>query len=906
MKNFLHNAVALFFLCLFVTEGSSQNLVLNSDFETINTGCALSGYGSMTNWYLVDTCSSPDRFSTCFLFQALMGAPANGQGNQSPHSGTAYAGFISYDQSSGSTSYREYAGGTLSTPLTAGQTYCFSFYISLADNSPIAVNRLGVYFSNTQVFNNLHANDCIGTSTTLPYTPQLQWPSTISDKTNWVLVKWDYVATGGERYFVIGNFYNNANTTTTSAGGGTQPFSYYYIDDVSMVPGPCNTQAMSASASATNPNCANQCTGTATANASNSSGTVSYLWSNNATTQSISGLCAGSYTVTVTDASGTATASVSITTPSAPTLTPTANPTTCGASNGSASVSVSGGIATSYSWSNGSTSSTASGLSAGTYTVTVTMLGGCTFTSSATVTSSSGITLGTSTTGAGCTSNGSATVNVGSGTGPFSYLWSNGNNTQTAANLAAGTYTVTVTGSNSCSATASATVTSTGTGLVITPSSTSATCGSNNGSASVSVSGGTATGYTWSNNTTSATASNLAAGTYTVTVTGSGGCSATASVVVSATGAPTVTTSSTDAVCGTPNGSATVNVTSGTATAYAWSNGATTATASNLAEGTYTITVTGAGGCTVTASATVNAANSIVINALSTNTSCGNNNGTASVTVTSGTASSYQWSNNATTPTLNNLAAGTYTVTVTDAGGCTATASILVGGSGVNNVSITSDKNIMCSGDSAQVCAPAGYTAYQWNTGATTQCVYTKLAGNYYVTVTDAGSCTATSNHLAINVHPLPPVSISVNGDSLLAYNSVSYQWYLNGAPITGATEALYIATQTGNYTVVVTDVNGCTAQSLPVTITITGISSPEKEIFSIYPNPSNNGNWTLDVDNSWLNGECEVFDAEGRLVFKYDIKSAKSEFNLTVAKGVYVMRLVSGNRIVTQKLIKI
>ena len=585
------------------------------------------------------------------------------------------------------------------------------------------------------------------------------------------------------------------------------------------------------------------------------------------------------------------------------TASTTHNNTTCGANNGSATAIPAGGTPTAYAWSNSGTTSTITNVAAGTYTVTITA-GGCSATASAVVGSSTAITASASSTSAGCTSTGTATATISGGTAT-GYAWSSGGTTATISNLAAGTYTVTVTGTGGCTATATTTVGSTG-GITLTTLTTNATCGNGNGSATVTVTAGSATGYNWSSGATTTTATNLGAGTYTVTVTGAGGCSATASAVVVSSGAPTVTTSSTGASCNTSNGSATVTVTTGTATGYNWSSGATTATASNLAAGTYTVTVTGTGGCTVTASATVNSATGIVISATSTNTSCGNTNGTATVSVTQGNATGYIWSTGATTSSITNVAAGTYTVTVNDAGGCSATASVVIGGSGGANVVITSDKTIMCSTDSAQICAPTGYASYLWNTGATTTCITTKLAGNYYVTVTDNGNCTATSNHLGIGVHPQPPVSISVNGDTLLAYNSLTYQWFLNGAAIQGANTPLWIATQTGSYTVLISDANGCTALSLPVVITVTGIKDLVRETMSVYPNPNNDGNFNLSVSSGWLGATCQVFDAEGRLVYQSEIKDHNSEIGLNVATGVYMLRVTAGSKTVTQKLIKL
>jgi hypothetical protein len=645
-----------------------------------------------------------------------------------------------------------------------------------------------------------------------------------------------------------------------------------------------------------------------TLTASSTTGNATYAWSGGGTSATKSVSAIGTYTVTVTDPGNgcTSTASTTVTS-TGNTLSISATPTnaTCGNSNGSAIANITSGTATGYVWSSGATTATASNLASGTYTVTVTGNGGCTATATTTVASTGGITATASSTNTTCGSNnGTATANISSGTAT-SYLWSNGATTANASNLAAGTYTVTITGNVGCTATATATVASTG-GITATASSTNTTCGSNNGTATATITSGTATGYLWSNGATTATASNLAAGTYMVTVTGNGGCTATATTAITSTGGITATASSTNTTCGSNNGTATANITSGTATGYVWSNGSTTATASNLAAGTYTVTVTGNGGCTTTATTTVASTGGITATASSTNTTCGSNNGTATANITSGTATGYVWSSGATTATASNLAAGTYTVTVTGNGGCTATVSVTINPSGNTPVTVTSNQTTICVGDSAQVCAPTGYASYLWNTGATSTCITTKLAGNYYVTVTDGGNCTATSNHLAVNVHPQPPVSISVNGDTLFAYNSVSYQWYFNGAIIQGATSPLFIANQPGLYTVLVTDANGCAALSLPVDIRVTGIGAIAKEEIKIYPNPLQNGNWNFECAEGLLGSTMEIFDNNGRLVYKTEVKLLKTEIALSVAKGIYIMKLTSGQKNLTVKLEKL
>ncbi len=189
-----------------------------------------------------------------------------------------------------------------------------------------------------------------------------------------------------------------------------------------------------------------------------------YSWSNGATTEDISGLSAGTYTVTVTDFNGcTTTASATVTEPDPLTATAVATPETCNEDDdGSIDLSVSGGTTPyGYSWSNGATTEDISGLSAGTYTVTVTDFNGCTTTASATVTEPDPLTANAVATPETCNEDddGSIDLSVSGGTTPYGYSWSNGATTEDISGLSAGTYTVTVTDFNGCTTTASATVT---------------------------------------------------------------------------------------------------------------------------------------------------------------------------------------------------------------------------------------------------------------------------------------------------------------------------------------------------------------------------------------------------------------------------------------------------------------
>jgi PKD repeat protein len=470
-----------------------------------------------------------------------------------------------------------------------------------------------------------------------------------------------------------------------------------------------------------------------------------YHWSNSATTSSISNVASGNYTVTVTDNGCSATASVSVTASTSVTLTPASTATTCNNSNGSASITVTNPVSPVYHWSNSATTSSITNVASGTYTVTVTN-NGCSATSSISVAASTGVSLTPASTATTCNnSNGAASITVANPLSP-TYHWSNNATTSSISNVVSGTYTVTVNNSG-CSATASISVAASA-GVSMTPASTATTCGNTNGSASITVANPVSPTYHWSNSSTTASISNVASGTYTVTVNNNG-CSATSSISVGASTAVAITTSSVPTACGNnTSGSATVSVANPVNPVYHWSNAGTTATISNVASATYTVTVTD-NGCSATASVSVGASTGVSLSGSSVATTCGGTNGSATVTVGNPVNPVYHWSNNSTTATISNVAAGSYTVTVTD-NGCSATASVSVttGTSGLTvTPSITAAACFGGANGGASVTVSGGtpgYT-YSWSQGlSTTNTISNVSAGAYIVTVSDAGGCSHT------------------------------------------------------------------------------------------------------------------------------------------------------------------
>ena len=348
---------------------------------------------------------------------------------------------------------------------------------------------------------------------------------------------------------------------------------------------------------------------------------------------------------------------------------------------------------------------------------------------------------------------GSATVIPEGGTAPYSYLWLTGATTQTINNLGGGTYEVTVTDDSGQTAVGAVTINDPAAmNLNITP--VDASCGSCNGQAIWNVGGGQPPyAFAWSGGTPDLT--NICPGTYTITITDSNGCSVSEAFSIASASDLTVDLVSVeDATCGEANGNILLATSGGTgAITFAWIGGASTGPALNsLAAGTYSITATDAAGCTDIIAVTVGSTSAIEVLANEvTNTSCGDDNGVIMISAAGGAGNyTYAWTNNVSTGSVAaNLPAGNYTVTVTDAEGCSGQRTVSVGDSEAIQMTVLSSPSCdnLATG-ALNVDAISGGTpfyTYNWSNGSVGNPLENVAAGTYTVTATDSEGCTATS-----------------------------------------------------------------------------------------------------------------------------------------------------------------
>ncbi len=415
----------------------------------------------------------------------------------------------------------------------------------------------------------------------------------------------------------------------------------------------------------------------------------SFAWNSGQITEDLSNIPLGTYVVTVTDSNNCVDSlSIEITQPLAPLeLSLSQENVLCFAGNsGSIDLTVTGGTSDyTYLWNTGDTIQDLDALTLGNYDVVVTDANGCSDTISTVITQPTAPISLSSTNTPTCfgAALGSIDLSVTGGTGSYSYLWNNTEVTQDLTDLAPGIYTVTVTDANLCEATLSDTIIQP-TEVVLTETHENVLCyGDATGSINVSVTGGVPQyTYAWDNGTSNQDLANIPIGTYTLIVVDSDNCPDTISVQITQPNAPlNISSTTTDVFCnGGSDGTISATVSGGTTGySYSWDSGQTTEDLSGVSAGTYVLTVTDANGCVEIETAVINEPNGIDLTMNVINTCFGKSDGAVSVVAAGGNPGyTYLWNTDDDGTSISELSVGTYTVTVTDANGCSNTASVNV------------------------------------------------------------------------------------------------------------------------------------------------------------------------------------------------------------------------------------
>ncbi len=623
-----------------------------------------------------------------------------------------------------------------------------------------------------------------------------------------------------------------------------------------------NPPALMASVSATNPVCHNDLNGLAVVSLSNAVGAGHYTWtptSPTKTTQSVSGLSSGNYTVFVRDDNNClANATFTLDNPLAISVTSILVNPTCLQSNGSITVTATGGTTTfptpyTYSWAGGlGTAPVVSGLGAGVYSVIVSDSYSCSTNATINLSNANGPSGGNiATTSVVCNSQctGAATLDVATitgGTSPYVVEWQAPATTTAnpTGSLCAGNYIAKITDATGCISFTSTTINEP---LPISISGSVAALplcpGICDGTIALNATGGIAPyTYTWAPiSSNAATETNLCSGDYTVVVGYNGVCQQSVTFNMPIQTSITIVPTTTNNICfGDCNGIATVLVSGGTGPYSAsWSNAQTGFLANGLCPGDYTVSVTDNNGCNNTATTTITGGTQITASTSVSQPSCGMCDGTAGITASGGTGPyNYSWSNAATTPSIANLCAGLYQVVISDALSCSQTHTVIVNNSNGITGETFNVTDIPCSGScvgAVTVIAQGGNApiSYNWLNPVSTGTTINNLCpGTFYVQMTDAQGCVRISS---VSINPLVTLSVSPfvqqpacgvsNGSLYIAIAGGTPSYNIVWNPPAGATTSL-TGLNSGVYSYTVTE-SGTHSCSVSNTINISNANGP-------------------------------------------------------------------------------
>jgi hypothetical protein len=438
--------------------------------------------------------------------------------------------------------------------------------------------------------------------------------------------------------------------------------------------------------------------------------------------------------------------------------------------------------------------------------------------------------------------------------GATAYRWNTGATTPTLSGVGPGTYSVTVTFAAGCTGMAQATIRQ-ARAPIPTISGDSVLCLGTTGRLTASAAGPVS--YRWNTGATSASISITQGGTYTVTATSPAGCQQQASFRVRAAALPQLVISGDSVLCPASTGQLTASTTA--PATFRWSTGATTASINISQTGTYSVVATSAAGCQQQASFRVRV---LVVPPLTiSGDSAVCPGATGQLTAAAVGATTYRWNTGATTSVLRGVGPGTYSVTVSFASGCSATAQTTIRQARAPMPVISGD-SVLCPTTAGQLTATAvGTVSYRWNTGVTTASISITQGGTYTVTATSPAGCQQQASFRVRAAAAVPSFTLGADttlceGDRVVlrgpSGSGLRYQWS------DGSTGQQLVASTAGTYSLRVSNTCG-TAQATRVVSTrdclnIPNIITPNhdklNDLFTI--EGLRGDDWSLDVYNRW------------------------------------------------------
>lgn len=567
------------------------------------------------------------------------------------------------------------------------------------------------------------------------------------------------------------------------------------------------------------------------------------VWDDGSNEACLSNLSSGTYSVTVFDGDcASVIEDIEIKQPDPIVITQNLTAPTCAdRTDGEIDLTTAGGTAPyTHFWNDSSNFEDRTDLAADDYLVSIVDFNNCTFSDTISLLAPDSLQiLDLGIRNISCTDENDAAIDaqIIGGTTPYFYNWEDGQRTSNIDNLAAGSYTLTASDANGCNAINTFQIQQPQPLSIQLDSIQNASCeGVNDGNIQVTGRGGTGDyGFSWSNGASSADNENIRSGTYILTLIDENGCEVIDSFRVDAPAALSLTANITSPTCiGSPDGSITLDVMGGNENAYLWNDSTTTTSRTAIVNGTYSVTITDENGCVLDSTFQVEAPQVFDTNIATRSPSCFDSaDGSIQLNVTNqnGLPPDFEWSNGSTAQNLTDISSGNYQVIITDADGCQLMSDTIIVeapdsiGIIVKKVTPVQCANEMSGSIEVEVFGGAAPYEYSWNTLDTTQSLFDIGAGLYRLAVLDQNSCAVESDLLQVE-QPDPiqlGYEIIQNEICQLENESVdSLKLSIEGGTMpyrfswsNGDTTANIQNLEAGDYSVTVSDQNGCSA-SIP------------------------------------------------------------------------------------------